>query len=237
VPVDHPHRRRELPKDRPDPLGGGRIQQPGEQLGGAPDADTAALVVTERLPFGRGEGPVDQRQHVAFLVAEMAVQLTGQGIHGVPEALVAAVAVGQGALDGGQHRVDAGVLVLHGLQQGQLVGAVGQVGAHAGPQVVVLGGVVDVQLGLEQLPAGQHGGVAGWLVQLGGAAAGGAGQVAEVAPEGVVEGDHQRQVQVAGRVAGHRHAPLGRAAVSVGCGIGSWSPPRRRPGRSCSGPA
>jgi hypothetical protein len=89
-------------------------------------------------------GPVDQRQHLALLVAQMPMQPGGQGVDGVPQPLVAAVAVGQRALDGVKQRVDAGVLVLHGLQQGQLVGTVGQVGAHAWPQVVVLGGVVDV---------------------------------------------------------------------------------------------
>src|SRR6266498_3676443 len=207
-PVDHPQRRRQPPKDGLDLPWGGLIQHPGQELRGAADADAAALVVAERLPLGRGEGPVDQRQHVALLVGQVPVQPGGQGVDGVPEALVAAVAVGEGAVDRLEQRVDAGVLVLHGLQQSQLVGTVGQVGAHARPQVLILGGVVDVQLGGEQLPAGLHGGVPGWLVQLGGTAAGGACQVAKVAAEGVVEGHHQRQVQVAGRLAGHRHAPF-----------------------------
>jgi hypothetical protein len=74
---------------------------------------------------------------------------------------------------------------------------------------------VEVRLGGQQLPAGLHGGAPGWLVQLGGTAAGGACQVAKVAAEGVVEGHHHRQVQVTGRLTGHRHAPLDRAAVSA----------------------
>src|SRR6266545_4388882 len=192
-PVDHPQRRRQPPKDGLDLPWGGLIQHPGQELRGAADADAAALVVAERLPLGRGEGLVDQRQHVALLVGQVPVQPGGQGVDGVPEALVAAVAVGEGAVDRLEQRVDAGVLVLHGLQQSQLVGTVGQVGAHARPQVLILGG----------------------------AAAGGACQVAKVAAEGVVEGHHQRQVQVAGRLAGHRHAPLGRAAVSACCGTGA----------------
>src|SRR6266508_6836105 len=104
-PVDHPQRRREPRQDCLDLLGGGLIQQPGEQLGATADADAAALVVAERLPFGLGEGLVDQRQRVALLMAEMPVQRAGQGIHGVPQAPVAAIAVGEGAIDGGQQGV------------------------------------------------------------------------------------------------------------------------------------
>src|SRR6266511_4105716 len=126
-PVDHPQRRRQPPKDGLDLPWGGLIQHPGQELRGAADADAAALVVAERLPLGRGEGLVDQRQHVALLVGQVPVQPGGQGVDGVPEALVAAVAVGEGAVDRLEQRVDAGVLVLHGLQQSQLVGTVGQV--------------------------------------------------------------------------------------------------------------
>ena len=75
------------------------VQHPGQELRGAADAGAAALVVAERPPLGRGEGPVDQRQHVALLVAQVPVQRAGQGIHGVPQALVAAVAVGKRTLD------------------------------------------------------------------------------------------------------------------------------------------
>jgi hypothetical protein len=113
------------------------------------------------------------------------------------------------------------VLVLHGLQQGQVVGSVGQVGPHAGPQLGVFGAVMEVQVGREQLPAGQDGGAPGRVVQVGMAAAGDAGQVGQVAPEGVVEGDHHGQVQAAGRGAGHGHAPFrgSPAAVTVGRGL------------------
>jgi hypothetical protein len=51
-----------------------------------------------------------------------------------------------------------------------------------------------------------------------GAVAGSAGQVGQVAAEGVVEDHHQRQVQVAGRVAGHRRAVFGRATNASGVG-------------------
>ena len=113
-PADHPQRRREPRQERLDLLGGGLVQQPGEYLGAAADADAAALVVAERPPLGLGEGPVDQRQRVALLVAKMPVQCAGQGIGGVGEALVAAVAVGKRAVDGGQQRVEAGVLLWGG---------------------------------------------------------------------------------------------------------------------------
>jgi hypothetical protein len=95
-----PQRRRQARQDGRDLLGGGFLQQPGEQLGGAVEAEAAALLVAERLPLGRGEGPVEQWQRVALLVAKVAVQLAGQGVDGVPQALVAAVAVVEGAVDG-----------------------------------------------------------------------------------------------------------------------------------------
>jgi hypothetical protein len=129
---------------------------------------------------------------------------------------MAMVAVGEGAVNGGRQRVDAAVLVLHRLQQGEVVGAVGQVGAHPRPQVGVLGGVVMVQLGLEQLPAGEDGGSPGRVVQVGGVAAGGAGQVGQVASERVVERQHHRQVEMAGRARGGRVVG-GHGGLLAGC--------------------
>jgi hypothetical protein len=52
-------RRRQARQDGRDLLGGGLLQQPGKQLGGAVEAEAAALLVAERLPLGRGEGPVE----------------------------------------------------------------------------------------------------------------------------------------------------------------------------------
>ena len=124
-------------------------------------------------------------------------------VHDADRHAVACIAVVEGAVDGGHQGVQAGVLVLHGLQQGQVVGSVGQVGPHAGPQVGVFGAVMEVQVGREQLPAGQDSGAPGRVVQVGMAAAGDAGQVGQVAAEGVVEGHHHGQVQPAGRGAGH----------------------------------
>jgi hypothetical protein len=101
-------------------------------------------------------------------------QLDGQGVDGVPQPLMAVVVVGERVVDGGKQRVDAAVLILHRLQQCDVVGTAGQVGPHPRPQVVVLGSVMVVQLGLEQLPTGENSASPGWVLQIGVMAAGGA---------------------------------------------------------------
>jgi hypothetical protein len=111
----------------------------------------------------------------------------------------------EGRVDGGEQRIDAFVLFLHRVQHRQGMLAVDQARAQGRPDELVLGGVVDTQLALEQLPAGRDRPAPGRVgkVRRGGCA----GQPGQVTAERVVCREHDGQVGVAGAVPG---------------GVGAW---------------
>jgi hypothetical protein len=101
---------------------------------------------------------------------------------------------------GGEQRVDALVLLLHRVEHRQGVLAVRQARAQRRPDDLVLGGVVQVQFALEQLPAGGDRPPLGGVGQVG--RGGRARQPGQVAAEGVVRRDHDGQVGAPGAVPG-----------------------------------
>jgi len=114
--------------------------------------------------------------------------------------------VGQSGVDGGEQRVDLGVLCLHLVQQGEAGGPARCRAANARPQVAILHAVVQQQLGLEVLPARTD--------PRGVSRAGGPchGEAAQVAPEGVVGRVHHGEVdrlrRAIGRVLGRHRSFL-----------------------------
>jgi hypothetical protein len=120
------------------------------------------------------------------------------------------------SVHGGEQRVDALVFRLHLVKDGQGGLAGLQAVAQRWPDDLVLGGVVQVQLVLEQLPAGRDGAAPGRVVR----GAGRAGQPGQVAAERVVCREHDGQVgvprAVPGRV-GAREFLRGHADPSFLC--------------------
>jgi len=72
----------------------------------------------EELPLLRGQRGVDQRQAVGFLVGQVRGELDREFVGDVAEPLVAVVRVGASGIDGGQQRLDDGVLGLQRVGQG-----------------------------------------------------------------------------------------------------------------------
>jgi hypothetical protein len=131
-------------------------------------------------------------------------QRRGQLIGDVADRWSAAAAAfagpGEGVVHGRQQRVDLLVLGLHRVEHRLRVVAVGESLPQRRPDHHVLGGVVQVQLPLERLPAGPDRGAAARVRQVG--EVGRAGQPLEVAAERSVRGEHDREVGVAGPVPG-----------------------------------
>ena len=165
-------------------------------------------------------------------MGQMPVQGHGQHIHRVGQpapVVVNAVVVNavllagvHGLTDRGQQRIDLLVLGLHGVEHrpGRVAG--GQPLPQRGPDQLVLGGVVDVQLPLEHHPAPLHG------FALGGSRPGRsgrrAGQPHHVPAQRLVRGQHDGQIRVPGSVPGR----IGPGQFARCHGI----PCKRAPGRA-----
>ncbi|URM99372.1 hypothetical protein LUW76_36380 [Actinomadura madurae] len=180
--VEEPDGRRDDAEDLAAGVLSGAVEQPGEERGRAAHAEPAALLAAERVPFGLGEQVLDERQRKFLLVFAVRAEPVGEafGLDGQP----CRVPRPDGRVDGGEQAVEALVLGLHPVQDGRVRG----LGPQDGPQVGVLGGVVDVQKLREPVPAGldgRSGGVPG--VRHG-------GEAAEVALERVVDGVHEGHV-------------------------------------------
>jgi len=190
----------------------GVVQDPGEHLRAGRQPVLARHLAAHAAPLGRGEGHPDQRQAVPLLVPEVAGQRAGQGVDDVGQPVAWP---GELGVHGGEQRVDELVLGFHGGEDRQGGIAVRQAGAQGRPDELVLGGVMQVQFVLEQVPAGRDRLAPGRVGQVRGA--GRAGQPGQVAAERVVGGEHDGQVgvprTVPGRVAarqvlrGHDDSP------------------------------
>jgi hypothetical protein len=176
----------------------GAVQDPGEHLRTGRQPVLARHLAARAAPLGGGESRADQRQALPLLVPEVAGQRAGQGVDDVGQA----VAAGSGELrvHGGQQRVDELVLGLQRVEDRQRGRAVGQAGAQCGPDDLVLGGVVQVQLTLEQVPPDRDRLAPGRVGQVRGA--GRPGQPGQVAAERVVRREHDGQVRVPRAVPG-----------------------------------
>src|SRR5580700_8693923 len=102
------------------------------------------------------------------------------------------------------------MLGLHLVEHGQRVRAVPEPLAQDGPDQVILGSVMHVQLALEQIPARRYGPLPVWAVPVWALCR--LDQTHQVAPERVVCGDHDRQIGLATAV------PGGRAYCQLLCG-------------------
>src|SRR5262245_16038941 len=148
-------------------------------------------------------------------------QLGGQCVNRVTHTLVTVIAIGESRVDGGEQWVDMTMLLLHRIEHGQVVRAVGEMLAHSWPQICILCRVVVMQLRLENRPSGEHGVSFGRIIQLDGWAARRPSKMCEVASECCVYREHDRQVDA---VADSVHAAGGgacftrriRSAVGVG---------------------
>src|SRR5450755_415230 len=200
-PVQEPGRWRQQAEHPLAGVGRGAVEHPGEQLRAAPQALALPGCLPERGPAAGSQVRVDQRQGVVFLVVHVRGQACGQRAGVFRQA--GETGGGEGVVDPGQQRVDAGVLGLHRVEHGDVTG-LGDLRPQGRPEQFVLGGVVDVQLVLEGRPAGPYGGFRGPARLDRG------GQAPKVPVEGVVRGVHEREVgraregtEAAGVIGGH----------------------------------
>ena len=166
----------------------GAVEQPGEEARGAAHAELAALLGAEGVPLLPGHQLLDERERQLLLV----VAVRGEALREFRRARGEPLG-GRGRLDRGvdtvQQPIEGVVLGLHLLEDG----GVGDPVFQDGPQVRVLGGVVDVQERAEAVPAGAERG-AGDVPGLGHG-----DEPVEVALEGVVDGVHERDVDLVAR--------------------------------------
>jgi hypothetical protein len=165
-----------------------------------------------------GQPGSDQRQSVALLVDQVGGQRRGQDVDDVGEPVHARPVVrcrtvsaapggpgqsnaapGERVVHGGEQRIDLRVLGPHRFEHGQGVLAAGEPGPQRGPDKVVLGAVVQVQLMLEHLPARRDRAPPGGVGQIPGRRP---RQALQVPAERGVRGEHDGQVCLAGTVPG-----------------------------------
>ncbi|MCP9983006.1 hypothetical protein LUX32_39320 [Actinomadura madurae] len=143
--------------------------------------------LAEVLELFEGQGGVHQGDRLLLLVGQVRGQVGGEGVDQVGDWSGARV-------DGLDDGIDGGVLRLHRLQQGQVVGTVCErLGQHR-PERLVLRGVVGVQGRLEQLPARGGGQDAPGVVAHAG---GGLREALQFPPQRIVHGVHRGPLVIA----------------------------------------
>src|SRR5882757_6896644 len=182
------------------PLLGGVVQKPGHIRPDVP-ADLLEMDRGEVGPLLLGQGRVDQRQPLGLLVLQMRTQTATQLPDQTTQPLRAVLGIGQRLVDALEQRIDSRVLGLHRMQHHE-IRRVGQPPLHQTPHSGVLSGVVDTQIGLEQLPP-QRGPQDGPRIVID--VVGDPGDTVQLTTERVMDGQHHRHVQF---VLGASHAQL-----------------------------
>jgi hypothetical protein len=114
--------------------------------------DPLASLQAERGPLLLADRGVNQREPFGLLMVKVPAQRNRQGVRELTQPPRTGFTVGQRRIDCSQQRVDRGVLRLHRVEQRRPGCVAIESGSHCWPEQVVLGGVVDLQVGLEQLP-------------------------------------------------------------------------------------
>src|SRR5579875_1948527 len=184
-PVDQPGRRGQGGGEVPLRIGLVTVEDPRKERGRALDALGPGEAPGKGPPVPGRQGRVDEGEGLVLLVGEVGDQLVGQQ---ADEPVEGGILDRGRAVDGLDQRVDGGVLGLHQVEQMQ-VGRGRHAPAQAGPQLLVLGPVVEPELVLEVGPS-----LAGGDEGLG-ALAGGDEQAVQVPPEAVVGGVHPGEIQ------------------------------------------
>jgi DNA-binding MarR family transcriptional regulator len=130
----------EFDQDRGGVLVAGIVKDPGEELGPFPGRAPASFGEQEPSPLAPGQVPLQQGEDLLLLMIEMVTEDAAEllGGRGHPDA------AGQGGIDRPDGGHQAAVLGDHEVKLVQVLG-LGQVVPQHRPQVVVLGGMVDLQ--------------------------------------------------------------------------------------------